>query len=352
MWIRNFIFLSIVLLPLMHGTAFGTADGDECDKKCEELVTIHKNMANMGWRSSFDGTDTRKIYDRIEGLLSALNENTTELQDNAQAMRDKEQSTANKLLGAASMAATGIGGMELASALAEKKADEAAERDMTAYLATFKCDYGNGQSFRGGETQIPLPGGNALLPLYQEYVALANDLKVRKESLGLQPGIESELILDTSQSGLYDDISTGKQNGAFTSVADAISNPDGTDSEKWSEQKSDTKKKLTVGAVAAGLGVVGGVVGDAIINKNSAKEQSAEILAQRDEIVSEMRQIIKNEIQKCNDLISEYQEYIRNENPTPANDEDQQFIEKIKNIATLDVNGELSQLEKVELCHQ
>ncbi|MCQ2599237.1 MAG: hypothetical protein MJ187_02550 [Alphaproteobacteria bacterium] len=51
----------------------------------------------------------KKIYKRVEELLSALNENTTELQDNAQAMRDKEQSTANKLLGAASMAATSIG---------------------------------------------------------------------------------------------------------------------------------------------------------------------------------------------------------------------------------------------------
>ncbi|MCQ2599238.1 MAG: hypothetical protein MJ187_02555 [Alphaproteobacteria bacterium] len=205
---------------------------------------------------------------------------------------------------------------------------------------------------RGGETQIPLPGGNTLLPLYQEYVALATDLKVRKESLGLQPGIESELILDIAQTGLYDDVSIGRQNGAFTSVADALSNPDSTDSEKWSEQKSDTKKKLTAGAVATGLGIVGGAVGNAIINKNSAKDHSAEILAKRDEIISEMHKIIKNEIQKCNDLIAEYQKRISEENPKPTNEEDKNFISDIEKMKPLDINGDLSQLEGVILCHQ
>ncbi len=347
-------FLPIIFFTLLHINAIKAeaTQPNENDSLYQELNQIHQTMSNLGWRSSFNDTDTKKIYERVEELLSALNQNTTELEDNAQAMRDKEQSTANKILGAASIAATGIGGMELASALAEKKADEEAERDMASYLATFRCDYGNGKSFKGGETEIQLPGGNALLSLYQEYVTLANDLKIRKQSLGLQPGIESELILDSAQLGLYDDVSNGKQNGAFVSVAAALTNPDDENSTKWNQQKSDTKKKLTTGAIAAGVGIVGGAIGNAVINKKSVKENSAEILARRDEITTELHQIIRNEIQKCNDLITEYQDRISNADLNPSDEDDKKFISDIKNMKPLDVNGNLSQLEDVVLCHQ
>ena len=93
-----------------------------------------------------------------------------ELQENYDAMKEKEQSTANKLLGAGAMATLGAGGQMIASSLAEQQADAAAELDMTAYLATFRCDFGQGRNIKGGETDIVLPGGNALAPLYTEYV--------------------------------------------------------------------------------------------------------------------------------------------------------------------------------------
>ncbi|MBO5662287.1 MAG: carboxypeptidase-like regulatory domain-containing protein, partial [Alphaproteobacteria bacterium] len=67
-----------------------------------------------------------------------------ELQKNANAMKEKEQSTANKLLGGAAIGATGIGAMQAASAYSEQQADEEAEQAMKAYLATFHCNYGGG----------------------------------------------------------------------------------------------------------------------------------------------------------------------------------------------------------------
>ncbi|MCQ2599015.1 MAG: carboxypeptidase-like regulatory domain-containing protein [Alphaproteobacteria bacterium] len=183
------------------------------------------------------------------------------------AAKEKETSTANKALGAASMAASGIGAMELASAIAEKRADENAEADMTAYLATFRCDYGDGKSFKGGETEIQLPGGNALIEYYGEYMRLANDLKIRKQALGMKPGIESEVVLDASQLGLYDDETRERGEGAFTSIYRALTNLDGTDAKKWDEQKSATKTKRNVGIGLTATGVVGGAVGDMIINR-------------------------------------------------------------------------------------
>ena len=192
-----------------------------------------------------------------------------DLSEQYEAAKAKEQSLANRLLGAAAMGAGGIGGMMLASDLAEQKADKDAELDMTAYLATFRCDYGAGRNIKGGETNIELPGASELIPLYSEYVALANDLKSRKAQLGLNSGIESENILDAATTGLYDDVSTGITSGAYASLARALQNPDGEDAKKWAEQKEENAKKIKTGATVGGIGVIGGAVGNVIINKDT-----------------------------------------------------------------------------------
>ena len=204
-----------------------------------------------------------------------------ELQENADAMKEREQSLANRLIGGAGIGAMGIGGMQVASALAEQNADADAERDMAAYLATFKCDYGQGMTISGGETNIQLPGANVLLPIYNEYTTLAADLKTRKEALGMTPGIESEVILDAATSGLYDNAATGITDGAYTSLSRALSDPTGADAAEWAAQKSDTSSQLKTGAIVAGAGAVVGIVGDVLTNYvgDKPRESSDEILA-------------------------------------------------------------------------
>lgn len=207
-----------------------------------------------------------------------------ELRENADAMREREQSLANKTIGAAAIGATGIGGMQLASALAEQRADDAAERDMTAYLATFRCDYGAGRNISGGEVNIQLPGANTLLPLYNEYTTLAADLKTRKTALGMTPGLESEVILDAATSGLYDNESLGKTDGAYTSLARALSDPNSADAAEWAAQRADTQQQLKTGAITAGAGALVGIVGNVLTNYvgDQPREQSAEIRAKYD----------------------------------------------------------------------
>ena len=217
-------------------------------------------------------TNTPGAHDEQE--LST--EKIAELRDNAQAMKDKEQSTANKLIGAAGIGATGIGGMQLASAMAEQNADADAERDMAAYLATFKCDFGQGRNITGGETNIQLPGGNALMKLRQEYMALAADLKQRKESLGLAPGIESDVILDQATTGLYDNVSLGKTDGAYTSVARALMDETSADAAEWAKQKSDTASKLKTGAIVAGVGAAGSLVANLAVNSGQKKQNKSD----------------------------------------------------------------------------
>ena len=215
-----------------------------------------------------------------------------ELQENADAMREREQSLANRMIGGASMGAMGIGGMQVASALAEQSADDAAELDMTAYLATFRCDYGAGQNIRGGETNITLPGANILLPLYNEYTTLAADLKSRKESLGMAPGIESETILDAT---LYDNESIGITDGAYTSLSRALSNPTGADAAEWAAQRAETAEQLKTGAIVAGVGAAVGIAGNILTNYvgDQPRERSAEINAKYDALRDELRAQLK-----------------------------------------------------------
>ena len=292
-------------LPNNDGTACETSEGDCTADQLKEIPNATKGQKKKGvcYATECDaGYEVEK--GKCVAILNEENKDTpkenntenkektdntpklseedskkkiAELQENYDAMKEKEQSTENKLLGAGAMASIGAGGQMIASSLAEQQADEAAELDMTAYLATFRCDFGQGRNIKGGETDIVLPGGNALAPLYTEYVKLAQDLKMRKEALGMAPGIESEEILDKANMGLYDNESLGKTDGAFTSLASALSNPTGADAAEWAAQKAETAEQLKTGAITAGVGAVASIAANIAINKDAPKENSAEI---------------------------------------------------------------------------
>ena len=190
-----------------------------------------------------------------------------DLEDRAKAAKENETSLANRAIGAAGIGATGIGGMMALSALSEQKSDDAAERDMRAYLATFRCDYGTGgNSVKGGTSNIELPGGNDMIGLYTQYATLANDLKIRKDALGIKPGIESEVVIDKAETGLYDDVGTGITGGAYASIARALQDPNGEDAKLWNEQKKKTSEKLKTGAIVAGVGAAGSLLANIAVN--------------------------------------------------------------------------------------
>ncbi|MDR0741356.1 MAG: hypothetical protein LBF28_01120 [Rickettsiales bacterium] len=188
------------------------------------------------------------------------------LRGKAESARLRENSAASKLLGGAAMAASGIWGKMLMEGMAEKKADEASERDMAAYLATFTCDFGQGRNIKGGEKEIILPGGNDMISLYAEYKKISADLKAAKEALGLNPGIESETVLDKADAGLYGNRALGKTEGAFTSVSRALSDPAGRDASEWDAQKSGSANRAKTGGIVAGAGLLGAAVGNLAVN--------------------------------------------------------------------------------------
>ena len=242
----------------------GTTCEDQVGKECE---TSDKNAQRAEYRWD-DATSTLKCVITKCKTNYKLDGDTCvdELRDNAQKMRDKEQSTANKLIGAAGIGATGIGTSQALSALAEQRADQNAEDDMRAYLATFKCDYGMGKNINGGDMGIELPGGNELTQYVTQYKTLASDLKLRKEALGISPGIESETIIDAADTGLYDNAATGKTDGAFTSLSRALSDETSADAAAWEKQKADTASKLKTSATVAAVGAVGSAIANLAVN--------------------------------------------------------------------------------------
>ena len=90
----------------------------------------------------------------------------------------------------------------------------------------------------------------------------------------MQPGIESETIYDSATAGLYDDVSTGKTSGAYISLSRALLDETGADAAAWAQQKSDTEKKIKTGGIVGGVGAVGGLVGDLIINRDKDQDDN------------------------------------------------------------------------------
>ena len=212
-------------------------------------------------------TDTNKIPDTDVHLQKEKEDDLEKKQQAYDEAKATEQSKENRILTSLSTVATGIGGMELAEGLAEQKADKAAEQDMAAYISTMRCKYGD-TLVKAGNEEIELPGGNSadLMKYRAEYLTLAADLKERKTALNMKPGIESEEILDKSQTDLYAQENIGISDGAYASIYRAQMLGSEKDQEQIDDAAKTSKTRVIGGAVAGGVGVVGGMVGDSLVN--------------------------------------------------------------------------------------
>jgi len=249
-----------------------------------------------------------KVYTLKDGICDLIDKRSGEEKQSALEKKQKayeeakanEQSLENRTLTALSTAATGIGGMELMQGLAEQSADKDAEADMAAYIETMRCTYGEGKQVKAGIEEIELPGANdeQLMSLRAEYLALAADLKERKEALGMKPGIESEEILDRANSGLYDDETIGITKGSYESLYRAQMLNSEADQQKIDDQKSTSKTRVIAGGVAAGVGVVGGILGNQLINgksKDAKKDEAGENV----KALEKEQETALNDLKKC-----------------------------------------------------
>lgn len=172
------------------------------------------------------------------------------------------------ILSGASTAAMGLGAMEAAQALSEKKQDAAAERDMAAYLATMRCETAKGKSYKLSNEDIELDGGSELINYVSEYKELAARQKNIKNALNMAAGIESEEILDKADGGLYEYTPAVKGKSKNVSLANALRDENSEDAKDWAEQKEKTKKHLKIGAAVAAAGLVTAVATNLTLGKD------------------------------------------------------------------------------------
>ena len=276
--------------------------GDNSGQTFAEVEHLKEILS--GWANSTD-TTRRNLYQKLSDTVDEINayeESKLQiLRDAADDAREREQSTANKMLGGVAIGTMGMAGMELASAISEKQAMEDAEQAMRAYLSTFVCRYDDGHSVRGGEMDVELPGGNELLPLVTEYKQLAADLKLRKEALGIMPGIESEQILDKANTGLYDDEGLEQRDGAFTSVSRALMDETSQDATDWAADKDAVQQKIKTSATVAATAAVASIAANLAINgtgKNNVTTKAETTLKEAYAILDEI-------IDNCNKAIAE-----------------------------------------------
>ena len=257
---------------ISNGVAAALNSGTGQNTNQQEIQGKKEQINNILAQNNINSEDIKEIK-KIETEI-------IKLQKAYKDARENEKSLKNRMLGGLTMAATGIGGMQLAQGLAEQSADAAAERDMQAYLATFQCTAG-GKTYSGGTSGIELAGANQLTSLYQQYVDLAADLKERKAALGMKAGIESEVILDKANMGLYDDVGKGIENGTYASLYRA-SKGNEKDVNKLAEQKNTSATRVKGGAIAAGAGAVGGGVGNAVVNSENQDDPNSDIVCYSD----------------------------------------------------------------------
>ncbi len=291
-----------IALPKPPTTSSATLKNDQTPTKSSQAGSDSTTTGTDTDTGTDTGTDTDTNTPEMDQAKQA---EIAELQANADAMKAKERSTANKVLGAASIGATSYGLSQAMQGSAEKATDERTESEMRSFISSMYCDYGTGKTERAGAMNIELPGGNALFDMYNEYTELADSLKFNKEQLGMAPGIESETLMDKATAGLYDDEGTKTGGAGVTSVYRALTNTTGTDATEWATQKDQADSTQKTGLIVAGAGVAGGIIGNLALNtvgdkgKNIfgntvAQERSAEINAKYKSIYKALDDLKKN----------------------------------------------------------
>lgn len=240
-------------------------------KKADKKAQKEQKKAEKGDETDTNDTDnTDKKPNATEPDPDKVKK-ADEAQKAYEDAKENQNSFENRMLTAATTAATSQGAIAALSAMSEKRVDAESEQDMSAYLSTFYCNYAGGQSFKSGPTEITIPGGNELLNNYQEYKYLADRLKTTKAALGMRPGIEQEIVYDKAESGLYKYASVGAQSGGFTSLSRALRDANSADAAAWAEQKDKSAQQLKTGAWMVAGGVAAGIIGNKLINGERKK---------------------------------------------------------------------------------
>lgn len=242
-----------------------------------EMVSAYDELTAEKQREEEERQRAEEERKRAEQERKNAEQQRKDTEQTYKSAREKEQSWANKAVTAASTGATGLGLMQLASGYAEQKADKEAEEDMAEYITTMKCEYGGGHQVDLGNAEITLPGWEVLSENREKFKTLADQVKATKTALNLRPGIESEVLYERADTGLYEYENVGKTGGSNVSVARALRDSHSEDAAAWAEQKQEAKDQMKKGGITAAVGVGVGALGNVAINTEAGQKAMQKI---------------------------------------------------------------------------
>lgn len=124
------------------------------------------------------------------------------------------------------------------------------------------------------------------------------------------------------------------------------------DQAKIDEERKASKNRVMGGAIAAGAGVLGGIIGDLAINKNGPKNRSKEILNEREQLVSDLNDVIQDIIDVCNNDINDLKNSIPAESDYVPSVVDgnpgKSYAEYVKEINDIPLIEGVSEIEKIK----
>lgn len=173
----------------------------------------------------------------------------------------RQNSMANRAITAASVAGMGIGTSQLMQGMAERGADDKWSQEIENLVKSINCGIQGQARIQGGEEGWTPTYSAKFRQLREDYigvpglkVGLAPRLKELKEELGLRPGIESELVMDTERLYGNDAIIGGDEwTGGFSTAEER-------------SEAGEGGSRMRTGAIVAGAGAAVGIGGNLLVN--------------------------------------------------------------------------------------
>ncbi len=273
LFLTGFIFASLLILAAPHPAfAILTDFANQMTNsfRAETRAIPTSTSVSQSARTSHSQTQISNVNSGTTSNSAAQTGQRNNANQSEQTANKDTQSlsdTLDNFSDAITVGATGIGGSMMAAGIAEQNQDELAKLKAAGNISTIKCGYGSVQDIAIDTMGISLDNGNALIDLYGEYQTIANRVKNSKESLGMLPGIESEVVFDKANSGLYDNTGSGAINKSFAAASESVRNPTGQNAEQFQSQQDESAKQKTTGMVVGGAGLLFGATSDVLIDQ-------------------------------------------------------------------------------------
>ena len=131
-----------------------------------------------------------------------------------------------------------------------------------------------------------------------------------------------------------------------------------TDQAQIDSDKETSANRVKYGGIAVGAGAVVGLVGNFLINADSIKGKSSELLDEREKIVADIRDVMQQVVDECNKNIKDIKENILTESAYNALNLEEEtnrmpysdYVAEIQNLVPIENLDEIQKIKDISVC--